>query len=254
LEIFSCKSAKIAVLLQEIFEVYVCRPLYKNIIKTLKWYDSILQQYLRPLPEEIFEEGDLAGIWPHFQNGTSLFCIIYHTFGQSKIGSGDSIVQIDPHRMHNEPKSIGEFRSNITYIFSLLKALKIEVLWDVDDWLTYPDTEVRMFQLQLLYDCLKDIPSSLPPAQGNCAGITSGPFGMPIVVGMIFADTHPVTHQIEPRKYINPLLGNGEDALTLLPIDASKQNSSKYFHDEVPKGMRSNQVTVKVEKLNVDIR
>lgn len=253
LEIFSCKATKVAVLLQEIFEVYVCRPLYKNIIKTLKWYDSILQQYLRPLPEEIFEEGDLAGIWPHFQNGTSLFCIIYHTFGQSKIGSGDSSVQIDPHRMHYEPKSIGEFRSNIKYVFSLLTALNIEVMWDVDDWLTYPDTEVIMLQLQLIYDCLKDTPSSLPPAQGNFAGITSGPFGMPLVVGLIFADTHPVTHQIEPRRYINPLLGNGDDALTLLPIDASKQNSSKYFNDEVPKGMRSNQITVKVEKLKVDV-
>jgi hypothetical protein len=75
-EIYSGKTHKIAVLLNEYFGVYIQRPLYKSAIRILKWYHYILKQYLRPLPSAVFDEGDLSGVWPHFQSGTFMGVIV----------------------------------------------------------------------------------------------------------------------------------------------------------------------------------
>jgi hypothetical protein len=67
LEIYVGYTSKTAILLNELFGVYVQKPLYKNSMRILKWYHGILRQYSRPLPGKTFEVGDLSGIWPHFQ-------------------------------------------------------------------------------------------------------------------------------------------------------------------------------------------
>lgn len=95
-DIYAGNTPRIAVMLQELFEVYVQRPLYKSAIKMLKWFDHDLRQYGRALPAEIFSEGDLSGLWRHFQSGTALFCSFYHYFGPIAVGEGANIVRIDP--------------------------------------------------------------------------------------------------------------------------------------------------------------
>lgn len=250
-EIFNGNTAKIAILLQEVFEVYVRKPLYQIAPKMFKWYNSILRQYSVPIPDIIFTEGDLSCIWPHFQSGTCLFCVIYHLYGPVVVGEGAKAVKIDPLRIVSEPANIVDFRSNISYLFSLLRALNIEVLWDLEDWISYPDTEFIVLQLYYLYNALKMRQCSLPPAQGTNAGVTSGPNGEPMVSGMVYADTRPVNSRAFQRKKRTVLLGTGEDSLPVLPIDTSGDTEGRFRHT-CPAGLLSNKV--KIQFTNVEVK
>lgn len=217
MDIFTGNARKVAVMLQEIFDVFVHQPLYKVAPKMFAWFDTILKQYGQSLPREIFYDGNLADLWSHFQSGFCLFCIIYHLHGNVLVGEGSGAVRIDSMRVYSNPANIVEFRSNIAYVFSLLAALNIEILWDMEDWITFADTEFVVLQLFYVYDKLQMRQCSLPPAQGTSAGVTSGANGEPQVTGMIYADTRP--GKAHARKHKTVLLGSGDDSLVGLPID-----------------------------------
>lgn len=242
-EVFGGSTAKISVLLQEVFDVYVIRPLYRNAVKMLRWYNNILKQYHLRIPDEVFEEGDLQYIWPHFQSGTAIFCVIYHLFGPVALGEGVTLTRVEPVRLVYSAETISEYRSNMSYVLSLLRALKVECLWDIDDWLTYPDTEFILLQLSFIYDALKSRQCILPPAQGNSAGVTSGPNGEPLVVGLVFSDSRPVTIGGAQRRRTAVLLGSGEDALAMLPIDTGGK-TGRFVSSICPLGLMSNDVKI----------
>lgn len=253
-EIYSGSISKISILLQEIFEVYVVKPLFKNAIKILRWFHSYLSQYNRPLPAAIFEEGDLAGVWSYFQSGTSIFCIIYHLFGPVMIGEGATTVKIDPMRIVSEPCSLSDFRSNVSYVWNLLRALKIEIIWDVEDWITFPDTEFVVLQLSIIYDAMKHRKCSLPPAQGNVAGVTSGPNGKPIVVGLSFADSLPVVNATKAfrRTKKTVLLGDSDADMPLLPIEYGGKKG-RFFSTVCPPGLVASTVRVVQQPIEVTV-
>eukprot|EP01035_Chromulina_nebulosa_P018407 gene18407-24109_t len=201
------------------------------------------------------KENDLSDLWSYFQSGVSLFDIIYHFNGPVTIGTDSKKVTIDPLRITSNPKSISEFRANSNYVFSLLKALSIEVLWDADDWITYPDTEFILLQLQLIYDKFSTSQCSLPPANGTVAGITSGPNGEPRVVGLIYADTLLSNRVSVERMAKGVLVGIGEDALPLLPIDNSHLVKSRYYAPTLPQGLMSFMASsVKVIHSSIQLR
>jgi len=89
------------------------------------------------------------------------------------IGEGENVIKIDPMRVINIPVNALEFRSNVMYSLSLLKALNIDVIWDPMDWITFPDVDFILVQLQLIYDVIKNRHCVLPPAMANQAGVTS---------------------------------------------------------------------------------
>lgn len=240
-QIFKGNTSKIIILLQELFDVYLKKSLYARVVKVLKWYTSILRQYNRRLPDEIFEEGDLGGVWAHFQSGVALFNIIYHFYSNCTVGEGVTTVVIDPMRITSDPKALSEFRGNMTYVFSIFKALKVEVIWDADDWLSHPDTEFIILQLTYIYDVLRDAQCSIPPAQGKNAGITSGPNGEPVVVGIVYTDT---TFSSLQRMTRTCLLGSGDDSLPMLPIDINGRPNNRYNPLICPQGLLSNDVKI----------
>jgi hypothetical protein len=239
-DIFSGNTAKLAVLLNELFGVYVVKPLLKDAMKILSWYNYVLKQYQRALPDFVIADGDLAGVWPHFQSGTSLFCILYHFFGQSQIGSGPDSQKIDPLRIVGDPTSICDFRDNLTYIFRLLRLLDIDILWTAEDWISNPDTEFILLQLFYIYDALKLRQCSLPPAQGDRPGITSGPNGEALVVGLIFSDA-PSSLRFIPKTQKAVRLGYDHDSMPLLPVGTISPNPRFTRHGQLPLGMLSQQ-------------
>ena len=240
-DIYNGNTSKISVLVQEVFEVYVLKPLYAFAPKMFSWYNTILKQYSTPLPEGIFTEGDLIGLWAHMQNGFAIFCVLYHLFGPVAVGEGLNMVRIDSLRIKRFTNNIKEYRDNISYVFKLLRALDIEVLWDVDDWITYPDTEFIVLQLFIIYESIKGRQCSLPPAQGTSAGVTSGPNGEPMVSGMVYADSLEAANHIQKRCSV--LLGSGEGALPVLPIDTSG-DAEGYNRMICPPGLLSNKVKI----------
>ncbi len=262
MDIYNGNIMKMTILLQEIFEVYIVKPLYKEAIAVLSWYHAILSQYQMPLPDAIFDNYDLADVWPSFQSGVGLFCIIYHLHGPITLGEGATMIKIDPMRIVQNPFEISEYRENLSYVLKLLKALDVQVLWDVDDWITVPDTEFIMLQLHYIHEKFKSKQCSLPPAQGSSAGVTSGPNGKPLVVGLSFADSRPVSstndfNQTVHKKQV--LLGDGSSALKLLPIDTGgktgrflTKNGANGDSVPMPLGIVSTNTTV--ERRQIDVK
>jgi hypothetical protein len=76
-------------------------------------------------------------------------------YGPIAIGQYKKLVFIDPLRINFAPTCLSEFQSNITYVFSLLHALEIPVIFEVDDWLTYNNNDFLMLQLSYIYDSLQ---------------------------------------------------------------------------------------------------
>eukprot|EP00981_Chlorochromonas_danica_P003654 scaffold681_cov173-Ochromonas_danica.AAC.17 len=252
-DIYSGKTSRTGVLVNELFSVYIVRPLYKNALKILKWYRSILKQYNRPFPAYVFEEGDLSALWPHFQSGTALFCVLFHFFGPSQIGSGLKAQRVDPLQVHADPKSICDYRDNLLYVFALIEALGIDILWTVEDWLSYPDTEFILLQLSLIYEKLKDKQCSLPPAQGNIAGISSGLNGELIVVGLVFKDA-PINSRFLSQPHRAVLLGQDHNSMPLLPIDKVIRNPRYFSHGILPGGMITSTGSARLGQIEVDLK
>lgn len=237
-EMFEGNKLKIMVMLEEVFDVYVRRALYKKSVKMLKWYHTILKQYNRRIPVGVFTESDFSAVWNVFQSGTALFLIIYHLFGPNMIGDGQNVTKVDPMRVVNKPANIIEYRSNICYVFSLLRALNIEICWDPMDFITFPDPDFTMIQLEYIYEALKERHCVLPPAMGSQAGVTSGANGDPLVVGIVFSDTITVSIPVHApvsatgmkkgaqaapvvKKRSVGMVGIGEESIALLAIDSS---------------------------------
>lgn len=241
-ELLYGSSAKLVILLQELFDVYLRKPLYGRAVKIMKWYDTVLRPFGVSMPDEIFdkEKGDLGGLWSLFQSGTLLFKVIYYFYAYSTIGEGMNIIAVDSLRIFEQPASISEYRSNMIYVFSLLRALKIEVIWDEDDWISYPDTEFLLLQLTYIYDVLKDLTPSLPPAEKGNPGLTSGPNGSSQVVGMVFADT--TVSNVLPRYSKGVLMGNGDNSLPFLPIDMTGRKNPRLVSEVCPLGLMSSKV------------
>ncbi len=237
-EVYNGNTCKIAVTLQELFEVYVRAPLFKKAIKILTWFNVTLKQYGKPLPEEIFTEGDLSHVWPYFQSGSALFNIFYHHFGPIAIGEGSNLVRIDPLRIVLEPARISDFRANVNYVFSLMKAAKITNIWDTESWITFPDTESVLLQLSFIYETFKDRGCCLAPASGTSAGVTAGPGGEMLVIGLIYADSRPINSRTFQRRHRTVLLGSGQDCLPVLPIDIGSA-AGRFNSTSMPKGLIS---------------
>lgn len=235
-DIYNGDTSKIAILLNELFGVYVQRPLFKLAVKILRWFHNILKQYQRPLPSYVLDEGDLSGVWPHFQSGTALFCVLYHFFGTITVGSDGDERRLDPLRITGDPKSICDFRDNLRYVFDILHLIGVEVLWTPEDWITNPDSEFMLFQLSFIFERLKLQQCALPPAQGERPGLASGPNGEALVVGLVFNDT-PSSLKFVSRQQKAVRLGYDADSMPLLPIDQPTQSKRFFSHGFLPRGM-----------------
>lgn len=249
-DIYSGDASKTAILLNELFGVYVQKPLFKSATKMLRWYNAVLKQYQRPLPAYVLDDGDLAGVWPHFQSGTALFCILYHFFGTMTVGTGSNAQRLDPLRISGAPASICDFRDNLLYVFDLLRLLGVYVMWPAEDWITNPDTEFVLLQLSFIYDKLRLLQCALPPAQGDHPGLASGPNGEAIVVGLVFSDA-PAKLKFIPKTRKAVRLGYDQDSMPLLPVDRVIVNSRFVSHGYLPRGMLSKDVTVNQVETNL---
>ena len=207
LDIYSGQTEKISVLLAEVFEVYVMKTLRKEATRSMMmWYNIVLKQYRRDLPLDAMNanvEIEFDGIHSEvesvragfgqlcnsFSNGVSLFCVLFHFCGPS-LANG---VPIDPSTIYRHPRSLAEYRANVTALFKIFTALKIDLLWTVDEWINFADTDFYLLQLFRVYCKFVDARCALPPATDGVAGITADRNGEPVVVNLLFADDDPET-------------------------------------------------------------
>lgn len=123
----------------------------------------------------------------------------------------------------------------------------MDLLWEVDDWLTNPDADFVLLQLQLVYEAFRNKQGVLPAASGVEAGYTSGPKRETSIVGLVFADTNPVIKMLGviERSSKSIILGAGYHDIPFTPIDTTAaEEASRYFSNECPLGLLSDHVTI----------
>jgi Calponin homology (CH) domain len=249
-EIFEGNKLKIMVMLNELFETYVRPSVYSSSVKMLKWFHSILKQYGITIPVGVFTEQDFSSVWNTFQSGTALFCVIYHLSGPTMIGEGAETIRIDPMRVVNKPKNVIEFKSNVNYVFGLVRALKVDLIFTPNDWISFPDVDFVMVQLLLIWNVIKNKQCVLPPAMLNNAGVTSGSNGEPQVVGVVFSDSITLSIPVltaagtvtSSKRYVG-MVGSAENSVALLPIDSSGR-VGRFSSTVVPFGLLSTNMKI----------
>ena len=216
-DIYQGRTDKITILISEIYEVYVMRPLRKTVVPDmLSWMNIVLKQYGRALSSSAMK-APYADLFSHFTNGISMFCLIFHFMGRSNITSRSGVVTpVDASRIYAAPMNISEYRSNISEVFKILSALGIDVLWKVDEFINYHDTDFLLLQLYKIFSHFVDMRCALPPAHGTTTGVSADANGEPVVVGMQFRqvgddiENNPITADV--------LIGNGMSQTVSAPI------------------------------------
>ena len=208
-DVYHGNMTKIWAFIFELFDAYVVR-IWKGgqgplVWRLLHWYASILLHYDRQLPPvsmtilptadgKNLKSSNVPEICSRFRTGTDIFCTIYHFLGPVEIdditNSGMPPIAIDPAKVFFEPKSMEEAQANVQFVFDLLRALGVEVLWDVGDWvgssdvasewIGQHDTLFVILQLNLVYEAFKDRESVFGVAASQTATlgeITQQPSG-----------------------------------------------------------------------------
>mgnify|MGYP003937830093 FL=1 len=240
LDIYGGHTEKITVLLSEVFEVYVMKKLRREATTSMmQWYNIVLKQYRRALPLDAMNskvEVPFDGIHKEvetvnagfgqlcnsFSNGVSLFCVLFHFCGPSEIkikGNSNSSVKIDPGLIYRHPKSVSEYRQNVSHLFKIFAALNIDMYWTVDEFINFQDTDFYLLQLFKVYCKFVDARCALPPATKDAAGITADRNGDPVVVNLRFADDDPGTYRTVKNRAVDRdvVVGDGGGQTVVAP-------------------------------------
>jgi hypothetical protein len=217
LDLYQGRTDKITILISEIYEVYVMRPLRRTAVPDmLSWMNIVLKQYGRSLSSSAMK-APYADLFSHFTSGVSMFCLIFHFMGRSNITSRSGVVTpVDPSRIYAAPMNISEYRSNLSEVFRILSALGIDLLWKVDEFINYHDTDFLLLQLYKIFSHFVDMRCALPPAHGSTTGVSADANGEPVVVGMQFRqvgddiENNPITADV--------LIGNGMNQTVAAPV------------------------------------
>ena len=228
LDIYQGNTAKIVIMISEIFEVYVARPLKKKVPDMLGWMNMILKQYNRPLSADAMSP-PYTGLYTHFTSGVSLFCLIFHFHGKKKITRSDgSSLSIDPSELYQHPKNLSEYRSNITVVFNILKALQIECYWEVDEFINFHNTDFLLLQIYKVFSSFVEVVCALPPAHGDVVGVSANKYGEPIITGMVFKEVK------DSKRNSDVLIGHGNGQSVRIP---GVVRDSKAFKPHFPAGL-----------------
>ena len=193
LDVYTGKQEKIAMLVQEIFEVYVMRDLRAplNMSSMLEWFDGVLKQYDRPLPASSLKP-PFSNLW-EARSGVNLFLVVLHFTGQLATAvatNGDSLradpaapeAVVDSARIIANPTELAQAVHNTEEVFALLRACGIDVLWTAEDWVSFPDDDFVVLQLHRVFShpprpqvrasrCVHDRRQQSEPRNRGCAAI-----------------------------------------------------------------------------------
>ena len=216
-DIYAGKTDKITVMLAEVFEVYTMRKLRKAVVpEMLQWFHIILKQYGRPIKASAMRP-PYTGLFQHFTSGVSMFCAIFHFMGVSEVRTSRGVTQVDPKRMYEHPTNLDEYRSNLKEVLGIIKSIKIDCYWEVDDFVNFHDADFLLLQLYKIYDHFVEMRCALPPAHGDITGVTADGNGEPMVKNMFFKQ---VGHDLTSGGTVNGdvLVGDGLKRTLKAPI------------------------------------
>jgi len=138
--------------------------------------------------------------------------------------------------IYRHPKTLTEYRQNVTQLFKIFHALKIDLYFTVDEFINFQDTDFYLLQLFKVYCKFVDARCALPPATDGVAGITADRNGDPVVVNLLFADDDPETFRTKKDRIVDSsvVVGDGSKQSVVAPPVCMDEAT---VHPHLPAGL-----------------
>eukprot|EP00949_MAST-11_sp_MAST-11-sp1_P000941 g941.t1 len=164
-EVFEGKSERISWLVAEVFECFVMRDLRSpgRIRPMMRWYAEVLQHYDITLDPEVMRppyKGAAYGqnLWQCFRDGVALACVLHFFCGQT----GTSMLpSFNIKRIWSNPIAVRQCMDNAEYVLETLREMQIPIVWTVDNFVNFPDTDFMLWQLSSVFVALRGRTSGL---------------------------------------------------------------------------------------------
>lgn len=167
-EICEGKSERIGWLIAEIFDIFVMRDMRtaRRCLPMMKWYAGILSHYgitlsartmAAPFRGRSFQQAS----WADFRNGVALSCVL-HYFCGARGNAAMGLMGMDLARVRFHPRHAKHYHDNIAVVFETLLRMRMPLIWTVDNFIAFPDSDFLIWQLHCIYLMFRDMDCGLP--------------------------------------------------------------------------------------------
>jgi hypothetical protein len=117
-------------------------------------------QELRKMPDHRLTDESLEALYMYFRSGTALFLLIRHFNGEAnRVGRAGT--PVDSRRVRRDPMDDAEVENNLFYVFALLSALQIPLLWAPTQFAHERNDDFLMLQLDYIHHYFHTQPTAL---------------------------------------------------------------------------------------------
>eukprot|EP00939_MAST-03C_sp_MAST-3C-sp1_P005263 g5263.t1 len=155
-EIYEARPNKIALMLRELCHACAIRDAWQNVRVTMRWLSKILSTFGRPLSSATLR-GNTEAMWRDFRDGVAIACILFWFRGDDSVGDDKKLGRttplptVDLSRIYASSEGgsvpLNRVCANLRYIFDLLFQTGIEVVWQSDDFASFPNDDFLVLQL-----------------------------------------------------------------------------------------------------------
>jgi hypothetical protein len=167
-EICEGKSERIGWLIAEVFDIFVMRDMRtaRRCLPMMKWYSGVLSHYgitlsarttAAPFKGRSFQQAS----WTDFRSGVALACVL-HYFCGTRGAAAMGLTGMDLTRVRSNPRHAKHYHDNIAVVFETLLRMRMPLIWTVDNFIAFPDSDFLIWQLHCIYLMFRDMDCGLP--------------------------------------------------------------------------------------------
>ena len=143
-EIYDGNANKISLLFREMCHVCAIREAWQSSRETLMWFHEILTAFDREPPID----DDFTSLYEFFRDGVAFACVLFWLGGSNGVPErGLPPVELSRLYVSRNRLRLRHMRSNVRYVFELLRDAGVELVWTCDEFLSFPDDDFFMLQL-----------------------------------------------------------------------------------------------------------
>jgi hypothetical protein len=144
-DIYDGDTNKISLLIREMCHVCAIKDAWQSSKETLLWFHNILTCFDREPPIN----NDFTSLYEFFRDGVAFACVLFWLGGSNGVPER-GLPSVDLSRLYvsRNRLRLRHIRSNIRYVFELLRDAGVELIWTCDEFLSFPDDDFFMLQLQ----------------------------------------------------------------------------------------------------------
>ena len=156
-QVYKGERKPVARLLNEVFKNFA---VHQNGLKSmLHWFNSILKQYNRPLPQKLLHAPH-RGLWAAFGGGDDIMCVMHYFCGSTASSSvanrGSAIFEgtippVNLRRVNSRPYDVDAVMHNAREIQSALGKAGVFIAMTPEEFCEARDQELLLLQLSSIY-------------------------------------------------------------------------------------------------------